>query len=298
MKILLFGKNGQLGQELHRAIAPLGDMVALSRQEADFKDEKNLRKIIAEHKPSVIINAVAYTSVDKAEQEPEEVFAINANALKIIAEEAKKIDAWLVHYSTDYVFDGTKKEPYVETDTPKPLCTYGKSKLAAEEFIQASGVNYLIFRTSWLHTAHGRNFATTMLERAKTSDELKIVADQHGAPTCAAMVANTTAKVLSQVLENPAKAEFYKGIYHLTASGDTTWYDYACYIFEQAQKKGVEFKVQPDKICPVSTEEYAVAAKRPKNSCLNTDKIKTVFGVTLPEWKSDVQKLVEEVVSK
>jgi len=293
MTILLLGKDGQLGWELQRALAPLGDLVSLARQDVDFENIDQLQKIIIQYKPSVIVNAVAYTAVDKAESEPEKAFLINAKAVEVIAQEAKKNNALFVHYSTDYVFDGEKEGAYNEQDATDPLSVYGKSKAAGEIVIQNSGCNYLIFRTSWIYAARGKNFAKTILKLAQDRDVLNIISDQYGAPTSAELIADVTALALFKIMNDKGD---YNGIYHLTASGRVTWYEYACYIIDLAKKKGIEFKAQRDNIKAISTDEYPVAAVRPKNSCLNTDKIKSTFGITLPDWKHHMQRFIEEVV--
>jgi dTDP-4-dehydrorhamnose reductase len=292
MNILLLGKDGQLGRELQRTLSPLGNLVALSRSDADFENPDALQQIVRNIKPGIIVNAAAYTAVDKAEDDFEKAVAINAKAVKALAETAKELDAWLVHYSTDYVFDGKKDAPYLETDLPSPLNKYGESKWQGEKSIIDIGGKYLIFRTSWVYAAHGKNFAQTILSLAMEQEELNIVADQFGAPTSAELVAKITAQILHTIKDGD---QDYTGLYHLVADGYTNWHEYARYLVTLALEKGIELKAKPDKILPVSTAEYPTAAARPKNSRLNTNKIKNTFGVTLPDWKYHLQQLLDKV---
>ena len=226
MKILLFGKNGQVGWELNRSLQPLGEVVALSREEADFSNPESLRKIVSEISPDVIVNAVAYTAVDKAEEEEELAAIINGVAPGILAEEALKINALLIHYSTDYVFDGAKDSPYIETDKPNPINAYGRTKLAGEVVIQSSDCDYLIFRTSWVYASRGHNFLLTMLKLASEREELSIVADQMGAPTTAKLIADTTALSIRQAMGEKQSGNFSSDLYHLATSGSTSWHGF------------------------------------------------------------------------
>lgn len=299
MKILILGKNGQLGWELQRSIAPLGEVVALGRSGqyeqqmfcGDLTNLEGLRQTIASLEPDVIINAAAYTSVDKAESESKLAQLINAHAPKLLAEEAKRIDALLVHYSTDYVFNGEGKDPWHETDEPVPINQYGQSKLEGEQAIQASGCKHLIFRTSWVYAARGNNFAKTMLRLASERQTLSIINNQVGAPTSAALLADCTAHALQRAICDPQLA----GLYHLAASGQTTWYEYASLVIEHAQAIGKELMVTDIK--PISTSEYPTPAKRPLNSRLDTSKFCDSFDLVLPEWQQGVIRMLYETIN-
>lgn len=298
MKILLFGKNGQVGWELNRSLLPLGEVVALGRDEADFSKPESLRKVIREIKPDVIVNAVAYTAVDKAEEEEELATVINGDASRVLAEEVKKLDALLVHYSTDYVFDGTKTSPYTEEDEPNPLNAYGRSKLVGEKAITESGCKYLIFRTSWVYAARGSNFIKTMLRLAAERDELKVVADQFGAPTSAELIADVTALALYRVLTDSVLSEQVNGIYHLVASGKTSWHGYAQQVLKIAEKIGCNLRILSDQVKPIKTEDYLVLAVRPANSCLDTRKLSSFYDIALPCWDVHVERAVKSIVDK
>ncbi len=294
MKILLLGKNGQLGWELQRSLAPLGQVIALDRLGqnglcGDLTNLDGLRNTIATLKPEVIVNAAAYTAVDKAESEPELAQLINVQAPKLIAQEVSKIGAWLVHYSTDYVFNGFGDKSWNENDKTEPLNQYGKTKLAGEQAVQHSDCKYLIFRTSWVYGSKGNNFAKTMLRLASTHQTLTVIDDQIGAPTSAALLADCTAHALRQAINEPS----FAGLYHLAASGETTWYEYAKFVIEQAQSIGKELAVT--QVNPIKTLEYPTPAKRPNNSKLNTDKFRTTFGLTLPEWQQGVTRMLDEI---
>lgn len=294
MKILLLGKSGQLGWELQRSLAPLGEVIALDRLNqdglcGDLTNLNGLRTTIATLQPDVIVNAAAYTAVDKAENELELVQLTNIQAPKVLAQEASKIGAWLIHYSTDYVFDGSGNEPWNENDKAEPLNQYGKSKLAGEQAIQDSRCKYLIFRTSWVYGSKGNNFAKTMLRLATDRKTLDVIDDQVGAPTSAALLADCTAHALRQAVNEPNVS----GLYHLAASGQTTWYNYAKFVIKQVQSGGRELAVA--EINPISTLEYPTPATRPHNSKLNTDKFCTTFGLTLPEWQQGVVRMLDEI---
>ncbi len=295
MKVLLFGKNGQLGWELQRALSPLGTLIAPDRSGfeglcGDFSDLKGLRNTISAVKPDVIVNAAAYTAVDKAENEPALAQLINSQAAEVLALEAFKIGAWLVHYSTDYVFDGTGHEPWYENDEPKPLSQYGRTKLTGERAIQNSGCKHLIFRTSWVYGSRGNNFARTMLRLASECKTLSVINDQVGTPTSAALLADCTAHALWQSMQNPQLT----GLYHLAASGQTTWYEYASLVIDHAQSMGKELLVTDIK--PISTLEYPTPAKRPLNSRLNTTKFCNSFNLVLPEWQHGVIRMLNETI--
>lgn len=294
MKILLLGKNGQVGWELQRSLAPLGQLVALDREGenglcGDLADLKGLRLTIQKVEPDIIVNAAAYTAVDKAESEPAKALQINHEAPRFLAEEMQRLNGWLVHYSTDYVFDGSGKNPWNENDATAPLSIYGKSKLLGEQAIQASGCKHLIFRTSWVYGAHGNNFAKTMLRLAGERDHLKIIDDQIGAPTGADLLADITAHTLRRTVVQPELA----GLYHLTSAGETSWYDYARFIVNSALSHGIKLKVQD--ISPISSGEYQTSAQRPRNSRLDTGKLKNNFGLHLPMWQDGIIRLLKEV---
>ncbi|MBZ0094024.1 MAG: dTDP-4-dehydrorhamnose reductase [Sulfuricella sp.] len=295
-KILLVGKNGQVGWELQRTLAPLGDVVAVDRQGMDLANPDSIRGAIRTIRPDLIVNAAAYTAVDKAESEPDLAMAINGIAPGIMAEEAKRLGAAMVHYSTDYVFDGTKTSPYTEEDAPNPLSVYGKTKLAGERAIQEAGIPHLIFRTSWVYGARGRNFLLTILRLAKERDELKIVADQIGAPTWSRMIAEATSQILAQSIlpltPHPSLLTQYGGVYNLTAAGRTSWYGFAKTILESVTPQGgnpspLTRRPSPNLI-PITTSEYPLPAPRPSNSVLSSAKLNRTFGVALPTWSDSL----------
>ena len=293
MKILLFGKIGQVGWELNRSLQPLGEIVVLDQEDADFSDTESLRDVIRKIKPDVIVNAVAYTAVDKAEQEEELAEKINGVASGVLAEEALKIKALLVHYSTDYVFDGTQG-PYVETDSPNPLNAYGRTKLAGEQAIQSSGCDYLIFRTSWVYASRAHNFLLTILKLAKERDELSIVADQIGAPTSARLIAETTILCIQQALIERDKGAFSSDLYHLSSSGCTSWHGFAEKIVEISnQRLDLELKIK--EIKAIQTTDYPTPAQRPMNSQLVVTKLEKKFGLVMPDWKDMLVLSIEEI---
>ncbi len=287
MKILLTGKNGQVGWELNRSLMPLGEVIALGRQEADFSKPEELRTIVREIKPDVIVNAAAYTSVDKAESEEQLATLINGVVPGVLAEEAKRIGALLVHYSTDYVFDGTKETPYTEDDVPNPINAYGRSKLAGEQAIQSVGADYLIFRTSWVYAARGHNFLRTIIRLAKERDELSIVADQVGTPTWARLIADSSAHCVRQSLIMNKKNIFESGVYHLVSSGKTSWHGFAELIVENARDQVSKLSV--NNIKPIKTDDYPTLARRPKQSLLNRQKLEQRFELKIPSWKESLR---------
>ena len=295
MKILLTGKNGQVGFELQRALAPLGEVVAVDHQECDLADADAIRRLVAEVKPQVIINPAAYTAVDKAEAEPELAQAINAIAPGVFGEEAARLGALVIHYSTDYVFDGSKPGAYLETDATNPQSVYGKTKLAGEQALQASGADHLIFRTSWVFGAHGANFAKTMLRLAAERDGLKIVADQFGAPTSAALLADVTAQVLGRY-KREGRAGFPFGLYHLVAGGCTTWHEYAQTVVRAALAAGKPLKLTADDILPIATADYPLPAPRPSNSRLDTSRLRQSFGLELPDWQRGLDHVLQQIL--
>jgi dTDP-4-dehydrorhamnose reductase len=294
MKILLLGKNGQIGWELQRSLSLLGDLIATDRREANLEDQDSLRRCVRQHLPDIIVNAAAWTAVDKAESEPDKAARINAEAAGILAEEAARLDAWLIHYSTDYVFDGNKPAPYDEEDTACPLSVYGRTKLQGEQLIRQHA-KHLIFRTSWVYAARGDNFAKTMLRLAREKETLKIVDDQHGAPTSAELVADVTALALYRMAASKDSFAALAGTYHLTASGDTSWYGYARYVLELAQANGLMLKIRPEAMQPVPAAAYPSPAARPANSRLNTTKLARTFDLNLPDWRDHVRRLVDEL---
>lgn len=298
MKILLLGKGGQVGWELQRSLAVLGEVVALDSDSdnlcGDFTNLAGIAETVRSVKPAIIVNAAAHTAVDKAESEPDLVRTINAKVPNVLALEAKKSGAWLVHFSTDYVFDGSGSEPWKETDAVAPLSVYGATKLESERLIQASGCKHLIFRTSWVYAARGGNFAKTMLRLAAERETLSIIDDQIGAPTGADLLADVTAHALRQAMSNEALS----GLYHLVAAGETSWYDYASFVLEQARNTGMQLKVKPDAIKAVSTSAFPTAAKRPHNSRLSTRKLQQAFALELPHWESGVSRMLTEILEK
>lgn len=295
MKILLTGKNGQVGFELQRALAPLGEIAAVDHQECDLSKPAAIRQLIADFKPQVIINPAAYTAVDKAESEPALADAVNTVAPGILGEEAARHGALVIHYSTDYVFDGTKDGAYREDDTPNPQSVYGRSKLAGEQALQASGADHLIFRTSWVFGAHGGNFAKTMLRLAAERDRLNIVADQFGAPTSAALLADVTAQILGQY-QRQGRADFPFGLYHLVASGCTTWHEYAQTVIRAAQVAGRPLKLSAAEVQPIATRDYPLPAPRPANSRLDTGKLRQTFGLELPAWQDGLAHVLQQIL--
>ena len=295
MKILLFGKNGQVGWELQRSLAPLGEVIALDRHgleyagkhiRGDLLDPDAVADAVMTVKPDVIVNAAAYTAVDKAETDTANAHTINALAPAFIAQAATKTGALLVHYSTDYVFDGTPGKAWVETDTPRPLSVYGISKLAGEQGIAVSGARHLVFRTSWVYAARGSNFAKTMLRLAQERETLSIVNDQIGAPTGAELLADVTAHAL--------RTKPPSGIYHLAAAGETTWYSYAQYVFAAARKLGIALKLDDSRLLPISTDGYKTAAQRPLNSVFDCEKLISTFNLRLPHWTFGVNRMLAE----
>ena len=296
MKILLLGKNGQLGWELQRSLAPLGELVALDRHSTDFcGDLSNLQGLastVQEVRPDLIVNAAAHTAVDKAEGESALARLINASAPSLLAQEAQKLGAWLLHYSTDYVFDGSGSQPWQETDTPAPLSVYGQSKLEGERLIAANCSKHLIFRTSWVYAARGGNFAKTMLRLAQERERLTVIDDQWGAPTGAELLADVSAHAIRSVLNQPEKA----GLYHLAASGETTWHGYAKHVLGHAQRAQVAIKIIAKEVAPVPTSAFPTPARRPHNSRLDTGKLQATFGLSLPPWQHGVDRMLEEVL--
>jgi dTDP-4-dehydrorhamnose reductase len=288
-RVLITGANGQVGWELKQALAPLGEIVALDRAGMDLMAPDSIRAAIRAARPEVIVNAAAYTAVDKAETEPGPAMQVNGIAPGVIAEEAARCGALVVHYSTDYVFDGSKDSSYREDDPTSPVSEYGRTKLAGEEAVRAAGVPHLIFRTSWVYAARGNNFLRTMLRLARERSELKIVDDQIGAPTWARFIAETTALALSA---GPGPARERSGTYHLTAAGSVSWCGFARAIFQAARAMRPELSV-PD-VVPIPSSQYPLPARRPLNSRLDTSKLRAAFGVAPPAWEALLQRCLQE----
>ncbi|WP_291983119.1 MULTISPECIES: dTDP-4-dehydrorhamnose reductase [unclassified Candidatus Accumulibacter] len=298
MRILLFGKRGQVGWELQRSLAPLGTIVALDREGdgqlcGDLTRLDGLAACVRAVAPDVIVNAAAHTAVDKAEAEPALARTLNALAPGVLAEEASRLGAWLVHYSTDYVFDGSGERPWQESDATAPLSVYGQSKLAGEQAVAACD-KHLIFRTSWVYAARGNNFARTMLRLAGERDRLHVIADQIGAPTGAELLADVTAQALRSVRRQPQLA----GLYHLAAAGETSWHGYARHVVEFARQAGESIRVAPSAIAAVPSSAYPLPAPRPLNSRLDTRKLQTAFDLCLPDWRVGVDRMLAEILAK
>ena len=297
MKILLLGKNGQVGWELQRALAPLGELTALDRQGddglcGDLTNLDGLAATVRAVQPQVIVNAAAYTAVDKAEGEPELAQRINAEAPAALAREAAALGALLVHYSTDYVFDGSGSAPWAEDAPTGPLGVYGATKLAGEQAIAQTGCPHLILRTSWVYAARGGNFARTMLRLGQERERLTVIDDQWGAPTGAELIADVTAHAVAQTRQQPAKA----GIYHLTAAGETTWFSYAKFVLALAGQAQKAIKIKATELLPIPTSAYPTPARRPHNSRLDTRKLQTRFGLALPPWQHGVRRMLAEIL--
>ncbi|HBC82369.1 MAG TPA: dTDP-4-dehydrorhamnose reductase [Escherichia sp.] len=293
MNILLFGKTGQVGWELQRALAPLGTVTAVDLKSTtycgDFSNPEGVAETVRRVRPDVIVNAAAHTAVDKAETEREFAELLNATSVEAIAVEAEKLGAWLIHYSTDYVFPGTGETPWLETDAVAPLNVYGETKLAGEKAVQENCTKHLIFRTSWVYAGKGNNFAKTMLRLAKDRPELSVINDQFGAPTGAELLADCTAHAIRTALHKPEVA----GLYHLVASGTTTWHDFAALVFAEAKAAGMELAIE--KLNAVPTSAYPTPARRPTNSRLNTEKFQRQFDLVLPDWQVGVKRMLDEL---
>ncbi|MDB6062775.1 MAG: rfbD [Verrucomicrobiaceae bacterium] len=289
-RILLLGKNGQVGWELQRSLSAIGQLVALDKSSCDLAHIDQIQTAITSAQPDVIVNAAAYTAVDKAEQDSATAFRINAEAVAAMAAVAAKRNALLIHYSTDYVFDGSKPVAYVEEDVRNPLSVYGKSKAAGELAISNSGCRHLTFRTSWVFAARGLNFAKTMMRLASERDSLRVVADQWGAPTSAELIADVTAHALREVLANQVEG----GLYHLAASGETSWQGYANFVLQEAVRLGAKLKAHSAE--PISTLDYPLPATRPANSRLDTTKLQNAFNLELPDWRYHTQRMLTELL--
>jgi dTDP-4-dehydrorhamnose reductase len=286
--ILLLGKNGQVGWELRRTLAPLGRVVAVDYPEVDFADAAALTRLVADLKPALVVNAAAYTAVDRAESEPDRAHQINAVAPGVLAEAACRADAWFIHFSTDYVFDGAKRTPYVETDAPNPLGVYGRSKLAGDQAVQASGARHLIFRLCWVYGARGQNFMLTIQRLARERELLRVVNDQFGTPTWSRAIAEAVSPISHRVL-NDAAMVGAGGVYHLACAGATSWHGFASRIVElmpEAQRKAREVQGIP-------TSEYPTSTRRPASSVLDCSRLQRTFGIQLPDWEDALRLVVE-----
>lgn len=296
MNILLFGKGGQVGWELQRSLSVLGNVTALDFDSTehcgDFANPAGVAETVRALRPDVIVNAAAHTAVDKAESEVDFARTLNATTPGAIALEATKLGAWLVHYSTDYVFDGSGSRPWVETDAPAPLSVYGRTKLEGEQMIAQSGARHLILRTSWVYAARGGNFAKTMLRLAQERERLTVIDDQWGAPTGADLLADVTAHAIRHLQQRPEDA----GLYHLVAAGETNWNEYAKYVLSVAARHPVAEKIIAKEVAPVPTSAFPTPAVRPHNSRLDTTKLRSTFGLTLPHWQTGVARMLTEIL--
>ena len=292
MRILLLGKNGQVGWELQRALQPLGEVLSFDLPEVDLGKPESLPALVREVGPGLIVNAAAYTAVDKAESEPELANRVNGDAVGVLAREAASIGAWMVHYSTDYVFDGTGTRPWTEDDPTNPVNAYGRSKLLGEQQLAASGCRHLLFRTSWVYAARGHNFVRTILRLAAERDALRVIADQFGAPTSAELLADVTALAVHRVTCSGSLGEACFGTYHLAPRGETTWHGIALAAVEEALAAGVMLKTSPGGITAIPTSEYPLPAARPANSRLCVDRVERVFGIRCPAWLEHLPRAV------
>ena len=293
MKILLTGSNGQVGFELQKKLSALGEVIATDREELDLTDLNAIKNFVDQIKPDIIINPAAYTKVDKAESEPDLAYRINTLAPEVLADKARELDIPLIHFSTDYVFDGLKKEAYVETDLTNPQSVYGKTKCDGEEKIRAHH-KHIILRTSWVFGSHGHNFLKTMLRLLQEKESLNIVGDQWGSPASSSMLADVTLKIVDTILKNKNFNDY--GTYHVTTEGETNWHAYASLISNEAMKLNLKIKCDANHIRSIVTSEYPTVAKRPFNSRLNTDKLKKTFMLELPHWESEVKRVLKEII--
>lgn len=296
MNILLLGKGGQVGWELQRSLSVLGQVTALDHDSTahcgDFSNPAGVADTVRALRPDIIVNAAAHTAVDKAESEPELARLLNATTPGVLAQEAAQLGAWLIHYSTDYVFDGSGTQPWSEQDATAPLSVYGRTKLEGEQLIQQSGCQYLILRTSWVYAARGGNFAKTMLRLAQERERLTVVSDQWGAPTGADLLADVTAHAIGHLQQHPQDG----GLYHCVAGGETNWHQYAQYVIEQAQHLAPQLPIQASEVAPVLTSTFPTPAQRPHNSRLNTRKLQATFGLHLPHWQQGVKRMLTEIL--
>ena len=297
-KILLLGANGQVGWELQRSLAPIAELVVCDRQRADLANTDNLSRLLDEEKPDFIVNAGAYTAVDKAESDYSTAHKINAEAVDILARYARRSNAWLVHYSTDYVFDGNGDQPFDEETEPAPVNAYGRSKLDGETAIRESGCRHLIFRTSWVFASRGNNFAKTILRLAKERSDLRVIADQHGVPTSAELIADVTAQILRKLSSEVDLQKTASGTYHLVASGETSWHQYAQFVITEAHNLGCSLQASSERVVPITTADYPLPAKRPQNSRLANAKLQRTFGLVLPDWTIHLRRVIQELVEQ
>ena len=292
MKLLLLGKDGQVGRALQPVLPAFGALVALGRAEADLEQPGELARLVATHAPDIIVNAAAYTAVDKAESEPERARLINAEAVAVLAAAAERSGAWLIHYSTDFVFDGSKQAPYVETDAANPLSVYGLTKLKGDTAIAASGCRHLIFRVSWVYGAGNGNFPAAMLRLGQERGTLNVVADQIGAPTSAGRIAAVTGAAIARLARGDA--DHLSGLYHLAAGGAVSRHEMARFVIAEALARGMELALRPEAILPIPTSAYPAPAARPLNSRLDTQKLEAAFGVALPPWPEDLRVWLDQ----
>lgn len=295
MKILLLGATGQVGWELQRSLSPLGELVMPSHSELDFMDAEQMSLFVADCSPDVIVNAAAYTAVDKAEDDSLSAYKVNCEAVGRLAELCFSKNIWLIHYSTDYVFDGEKRSEYLESDETSPLGVYGKSKLQGERAVQASGCKYLIFRTSWVYGARGNNFAKTMIRLGKEQNQLNVVSDQIGAPTSAELIADVTSLCLFKVFQDECFGGKASGVYHLASQDYTSWHGFAKFLISKAGAEGIALRAKPADIVAIEAKDFPTLAKRPQNSRLNTQKLRSTFNVELPSWQTHAVRLISEL---
>lgn len=293
MKILLTGKNGQVGFELNKKLLALGDLVAIGREDLDLENSDDIHLFLDQIKPNIIIHTAAYTAVDKAESESKLCYEINVNASRALTSKAIEFDIPIIYFSTEYVFDGLKNEPYLEEDKVNPQSIYAKTKCDSEAAVRQHK-KHIIFRTSWVFGSHGNNFLKTILHLAQEKDALRIVNDQKGSPASAAMLADVTFKIAQNILNIKDFKDY--GTYHLTSTGETNWYECACFIVNEAMKLGIHTNITPDQIKAISTDAYPTAAKRPLNSRLSTEKIQKTFMLELPHWEDEVKKVLNELI--
>lgn len=297
LRILLLGKDGQVGISLQPRLARLGDVSAHNRATCDLGNAEQLRTVVRATRPDLIVNAAAYTAVDKAEADADLCHKINAEAPAILAEEAKALGAWLIHYSTDYVFDGTKATAYTENDLPSPLSVYGRAKLAGDRAIASILTDHSILRVSWIYGVTGRNFAKTILKLASERDELRIVADQFGAPTSADLIADITAEIIARYLTSPDRenAAPARGLFNVAPAGRTSWHHYAAELVREAKRQGWPLRLAEDRIAPIPTEDYPTPAARPRNSLLDTAKLRHLLGSELPQWQTPLRDFIAQL---
>jgi dTDP-4-dehydrorhamnose reductase len=293
MKILLTGKYGQVGFALHKKLASLGEVVATGRHELDLANPDAIKAFIDKTKPDIIINPAAYTKVDQAENEPELAFQINAVAFQVLTDKASELDIPIIHFSTDYVFDGLKHEPYLETDEVNPQSVYGKTKWQGEEAVR-NHKKHIIIRTSWVFSSHGQNFLKTIVRLIQEKTSLNVVSDQIGTPTSSEALADVTYKIVETIFNDPHFKDF--GTYHMTLDNETNWYRYACFITDEAKRLGLQTLMTSKDIKPISSDAYPTLAKRPMNSRLDTTKIKKTFMLELPHWEEEVKRILKVLI--